>query len=73
MTVAASLCKSCGSSNLIDLDEEISIHRWYSDGFTKLPKVVSPTVLVCLDCGLMQWKLTPTELRLIQNLRAAFN
>jgi hypothetical protein len=55
-------CKSCGSSNLIELVGEICLQFPGLKGLKVEPIFVFPISVVCLDCGFMQSKLSWKEL-----------
>jgi hypothetical protein len=63
-------CESCFSSHKTEFLGEICLH--FSGGLESLNKPlvwVFPKVVVCLDCGLAQFAIPETELKLIQENR----
>ncbi|HYK59116.1 MAG TPA: hypothetical protein VEV85_06755, partial [Bryobacteraceae bacterium] len=61
--------KSCSSPNLVELLAEIALHL---PGLARLNMghiFVFPEVVVCLDCGHLQAKLSADDLHLIQHPR----
>ena len=56
-------CKLCQSENHTTFNSEINIHL---PGFKNLANptvLVFPEIVVCLDCGLTEFRLEETELR----------
>lgn len=60
-TTIRSHCQSCGSVNLAELSGEISLHLPGRSGLDRDPILLFPKVAVCLDCGLLQARLSPVE------------
>lgn len=58
-------CRSCGSENQREFGAEINIHFPGLKGLDKPTVWVFPKLVVCLDCGLTQFTLPETELRLL--------
>jgi hypothetical protein len=61
------VCHSCGSSRVLDFGGEFCMH--FPGGLESLDKPlvwVFLQVTVCLDCGLAQFAVPETELKLIQ-------
>jgi hypothetical protein len=56
-------CKSCQSQNQRDLKAEIGIHFPGRKGLGKPLVLVSPQLLVCLDCGFTEFAIPETEIR----------
>ena len=54
-------CQSCASVNLAELRGEISLHLPGLSGLNEDPILLFPKVAVCLDCGLLQARLSPGE------------
>jgi hypothetical protein len=58
-------CKTCGSDNQTEFDAEINIH---SPGLKNLDKpaiLVFPKLLVCPDCGFVEFTLRKSEVLLL--------
>jgi hypothetical protein len=61
-------CKSCLSENQRNFNGEIAIHFHGLKGLDKPIVWVFPKLLVCLGCGLAEFKIAETELRqLVEN------
>jgi hypothetical protein len=59
------MCSSCGSSNQSEFPAEMLIHF---DGYKNISKPgvwVFPTLVVCMECGLMQSTVPAPELALL--------
>jgi len=59
-------CRSCGSENRTEFGAEINIHFSGLENLDKPAVLVSPKLVVCLDCGFTQFTLPETELRLLR-------
>jgi hypothetical protein len=68
---AVMACRSCGSVNQTEFGAEINIHFPGRKGLDKPAVLVFPKLVVCLDCGLTQFTLLDTELRLLREAAAA--
>jgi len=66
MTTVISQCKSCASSNLIELNSAICLHSTGTRGLTKDAIFAFPKLVVCLDCGATQLTLSAAELQLVR-------
>jgi hypothetical protein len=55
-------CRSCGSERQAQFDAEINIHFPGKTGMDKPAVVVSPNLLVCLDCGFAECNVAETTL-----------
>jgi hypothetical protein len=63
-------CKSCQSQTEIELTAEINIHF---SGVTNIDKPsvwVFPRLIVCLNCGFVEFVLEPNELLHIREVAA---
>ena len=58
-------CLSCSSENQGSYQAEINIHFPGRENLTKPTVLVSPKILVCLDCGFSAIRIEKTELRLL--------
>jgi hypothetical protein len=58
-------CKSCGSVNLNEFAGEMGIRRPGMKGIDQPPVWVFPELIVCLDCGVAEFALPETQLRLL--------
>jgi hypothetical protein len=56
-------CRSCGSNNPAEYDAEINIHL--PRGRDKAAVLVFPKLVVCSDCGVTEFTIPETELRLL--------
>jgi hypothetical protein len=59
------LCKSCASENQTECGTEIMIHLSGLKNLDKLPILVFPKLLICLDCGFTEFTISETQLRLL--------
>jgi len=65
-------CKSCQSENQRTLNGEIAIHFPGLDGLEKPIVWVFPKLVACLQCGLTEFTIPESELRVLtQNAPAA--
>ena len=64
-------CKSCYSENLGKFNAEVGIHFCGLKNIDKPTIFVSPELVVCLDCGIAQFAVPETGLRLLQKGNAA--
>jgi hypothetical protein len=55
-------CRVCRSSSQKSFDSEINLHSQRLADLNKMPCVVFPTVLVCLDCGFIEGQLSNGDL-----------
>jgi hypothetical protein len=60
-------CKRCSSENQSRFPTEIAIHL---PGLTTPHILLSPLLLVCLDCGFTEFSIEETELRRIANSKS---
>ena len=58
-------CRSCQSENRRRLGCEINIHFPGLRGLEKPTVMVTPEIVVCLNCGYTEFKIADTELRLL--------
>jgi predicted nucleic-acid-binding Zn-ribbon protein len=56
-------CRSCGSNNQAEYDAEINIHL--PRDRDKAAVLVFPKLVVCSDCGVTEFTIPETELRLL--------
>jgi hypothetical protein len=68
MPVPIHRCISCSSADVIALEAEFRVRLPRLNGLMKSVTLHCPKVFTCLDCGLMQDNLSPTDLDLIRNL-----
>jgi hypothetical protein len=59
-------CKSCQSDNQREFNGELAIHFPGLNGLTKPIVWVFPKLVVCLDCGVAEFSILETELRVIR-------
>ena len=59
-------CLSCGSENLGKFIGELAIHFSGLKNIDEPHVHVTPLLVVCLDCGVGQFAVPETELRLLQ-------
>jgi Zn ribbon nucleic-acid-binding protein len=62
MEMRCVMCRSCGSSNQTQFGSEIMIHFSGLKSLDKLPVMVFPKILVCLDCGVTEFTVPKAEL-----------
>jgi hypothetical protein len=60
-------CKSCQSDNEQTFSAEIAIHFPGLKGLDKPIVWVFPKLVVCLDCGVTEFSIPQTELRLLSD------
>ena len=58
-------CRLCQSDNQRAFESEINLHHPEVHDVKKLPAVVFPMLLVCLDCGFVEARLASDELRVV--------
>jgi hypothetical protein len=58
-------CKSCGSHNQSKFTAEIAIHFSGLKGLEKPIVWVFPELSVCLNCGIAEFAIPETELRVL--------
>lgn len=59
-------CKSCQSENSRTFDGEIGIHFPGLTGLEKPLVLVSPKVKICLKCGVAEFEVPESELRVLE-------
>ena len=59
-------CTSCGSENLHKFGAEVAIHFSGRKNLDKPHVYASPELVVCMDCGFVQFALTEAELGLLR-------
>ena len=64
-TKASMACRSCRSKRQTEFGADINIHLSASKGMDEPAVLVFPRFVVCLDCGLAEFTLDETELRLL--------
>jgi hypothetical protein len=57
-------CKSCGSNNKQKFSAEVAIHSPGLKNINK-PTIVFPELLICLSCGIAEFAIPETELRML--------
>jgi hypothetical protein len=62
-------CRSCGSNNRAEYGAEVNIHLPKDQD--KAAVLVFPKLVVCLDCGVAEFTIPETELRLMGERGAA--
>jgi hypothetical protein len=60
-------CKSCQSANRREFPAEINVHFPGSRNLTKPAVWLFPKLLVCLDCGFVEFAITDAELRRLRS------
>ena len=55
-------CHSCGSVNQKHFKSEVDIHFRGLGNVNKLPVIVYPVLLVCLDCGQAEFAISKEDL-----------
>jgi hypothetical protein len=55
-------CRACGSGNQRTFESEINIHFPELGNVKKLPALAFPILLICLDCGFIEARLSDSEL-----------
>jgi hypothetical protein len=56
-------CRSCGSDKQGSFESEITIYLPGLDNVRKLPALAFPILLICLDCGFLETRLSDSELK----------
>jgi hypothetical protein len=56
------MCRSCGSGNRLKLRAEIAVHFPGLEGLNKPIVWVFPELLVCLDCGIVEFVMRERQL-----------
>lgn len=59
-------CIACGSEKVDQFEGEIAIHFPGRRNIDKPAIFVSPTVFICIECGLAQFAIPEAELRLLK-------
>jgi hypothetical protein len=62
-------CRSCGSNNQAHYDAEINIHLRRDRDMAAL--LVFPKLVICLDCGAVEFTIAEAELRQLGRRGAA--
>ena len=62
----ATTCRCCGSKNLEELASEINIHFPWQEGATRDPVFAFPRIVVCLDCGFLESRLSESDVSLLR-------
>jgi hypothetical protein len=65
-------CKTCGSDKLTEFDAEINIHLPGLKNLDQPAVFVFPKLLICLDCGLVEFTLSESEVLLVATGAQAF-
>ena len=60
-------CMSCQSANRREFTAEINVHFPGSKNLTKPTVWLFPKLLVCLDCGSVEFTVTDAELRRLRS------
>ena len=60
-------CKTCQSANQREFPAEVDVHFPGSENFTRATVWVFPKLLVCLDCGFVEFKIEKAELRVLRD------
>jgi hypothetical protein len=58
-------CKTCGSNNQAEFGAEISVHFPVLKNLDQPPVLVFPKLLICLDCGFVEFTLSESEVLLV--------
>jgi hypothetical protein len=61
--LSSTVCRSCASANLIELDSEMNIHFPGLKSLDQPSIHAFPKLSVCLDCGLTESVISEAELR----------
>jgi len=56
-------CKVCGSFSVEKFDAEMNVHFPGYANLTKPTVKISPTIVICRDCGFAEFQVPKTELR----------
>jgi hypothetical protein len=59
-------CRSCSSNSQAEFGSEIMIHFPGLRNLDKPAVMVFPKILVCLDCGVTEFTIPESELRLLE-------
>jgi hypothetical protein len=60
------ICRQCASPNVTNFDAEGNIHLAGLKGLNKPAVFVFPRLVVCLECGLTQFKLEGQQVELLR-------
>jgi len=63
-------CELCSSANQAEFTTETMIHFRGLNHLVHPGVLTFPTVLVCLDCGFLRFKIPETESRLLREVQA---
>ena len=69
--VAPMRCKSCGSENVGNFNSEVAIHFPGLENIHEPAVFVFPNLVVCRDCGFLEFVLPAGELRALTKGKAA--
>ena len=64
---SSSRCRSCQSANRSSFNGEIAIHFPGLEGLDRPIVWTFPKLLVCLNCGLTEFAIPETELRVLRD------
>ncbi len=67
MTDKIAICKDCASTDLTELDAKVNIHFRGLKALNKPAIFVFPKLVVCLGCGLTQFKLEGQQAELLRD------
>jgi hypothetical protein len=64
-TNASLLCRHCNSDQTTHLAAEVNIHLAGLAGLSKPAVLVFPRLIICLQCGFVEFKLEEREMMLL--------
>jgi hypothetical protein len=64
-------CKACGSENRPEFGAEANVHIAGASDLKNGAVLIFPKLVVCLDCGFVEFTLAENELRRLQEGRVA--
>jgi len=64
-------CKACGSRQLSKAEAELCIHLGGLRELGQPPKIMFPTLTVCLSCGFVEFRMDESELCMLNEKMVA--
>jgi predicted nucleic-acid-binding Zn-ribbon protein len=58
-------CKSCGSENPVEFAAEMNLHFLRPKSAVKASVLLFPRLMICLNCGFSEFKVSESELHLL--------